>query len=94
MKDIRRNAGKFHNFLGVKIIFQTKFQKIGPYFVSTLLRASRKFRYLLINKGVQRMPCCNVNFGIILYITTEFLILVESCYSYAQKKRVGIVKNL
>ena len=38
------------------------------------------------------MPCCNFNSCRILCITTEMLILVEFCYSYAQRKRVDIVK--
>ena len=38
------------------------------------------------------MPCCSFNSGRILCITTEMLILVESYYSYAQRKSVGIVK--
>ena len=38
------------------------------------------------------MPCCNFNSRRILCITTDMLILVDSCYSYVQRKRVGIVK--
>ena len=38
------------------------------------------------------MPCYDFNSGRMLCITTDMLILVESCYSYAQRKRVGIAK--
>ena len=43
MKDSRRNAGIIHSFLGIKIRFQKKLQKIRPYLLSIRLRVSRKF---------------------------------------------------
>ena len=38
------------------------------------------------------MSSCSFTSGRILYITTEILILVESCYSCAHRKHLGIIK--
>ena len=66
----------------------------GLYLTSDIsfLEFHKKFRCLLIYKVVRRMLCCYFNSGRVLCITTEMFILVESCYSYAQRKRVGIDK--